>query len=190
MKAATTSTVSKGPRVREKSYASEERDYQDLLGQLRGASGYPLFTTDAADLYDIFLAGLPKSRRQYYVCRTCRKFVDRFGGLVTIGEDGTSTPFLWGIDEEPSFFLDSIIELANVVRKARVNGIFLSSEGLWGTPSNRSPKAPHEDGSWHPLHVKPNKEMRRAASAIKSDDQDMAEKLEDRGILCRGLAEF
>mgnify|MGYP000638503818 FL=1 len=58
----------------------------------------PLFTTsaDPAELWETFLARLPADKRQHYTCRCCRKFIETYGGLVTISEvTGEHWPLLW-----------------------------------------------------------------------------------------------
>ncbi|ATQ74942.1 hypothetical protein CR152_10690 [Massilia violaceinigra] len=49
----------------------------------------PVFRTDASGLYDIYLASFtdPDIRRQHS-CACCRTFIERFGGLATVGDDG------------------------------------------------------------------------------------------------------
>ena len=106
----TSTTASYGPR--------EDEDYAHLLNVLHGAlaTDQSLFTTDAVGLYDVLLLSLPSSRRQHYTCRTCRHFVERYGGLVTIDESGAATSPLWdgrvhpsgGLSDACRFFLDGI----------------------------------------------------------------------------------
>ena len=48
----------------------------------------PLFRTDATGLFDLFLENIPMEFRQKYTCSCCRRFVDEFGGLVTISKRG------------------------------------------------------------------------------------------------------
>lgn len=52
------------------------------------ADGGPLFTTDASDLFEVFLGALPAERRQHYTCHACRRFLNRFGSVVRIEADG------------------------------------------------------------------------------------------------------
>lgn len=177
-----TATTSAGPRER----GTEETDYQRLVTSTRNAIGWPLFTTDVVGLYDAFLEAIPASRRQHYHCRTCRHFVERFGGLVTIDEIGEASPVLWS-DRSAVFFVHAMFNLNQKIAAARVTGVFLASDPVWGVASNTSLKHNIE---WHHLHIKPTSEMVHRPSALKTSAQAAAEKLEDHGILCRGLAEF
>jgi hypothetical protein len=174
-----TSTTAYGPR--------EDDDYAAMLRHLHAAATtqHPLFTTDAAGLCDAFLDALPADRRQHYVCRTCRHFVERFGGLVTIDEAGTATSPLWDGWALPPFFSDAVRACSRIVARARVTGVFLTSDATLGNPQNASPKCP--GGIWRHMHTTAHT-MKR--NALLSADQVAAEKREDYGTLCRGLAEF
>jgi hypothetical protein len=83
----------------------------------------PLFTTDA----DIFYTYLGYFRnpveRQVHNCNTCKDFFRRYGGLVRIGKNG---------DLQSVFWKDNALRLA--VEKAKVTGMFYSSEKILGNP--------------------------------------------------------
>jgi hypothetical protein len=157
----------------------EDEDYASLVKHL--VIDVPLFTTDAEGLYDAFLAAIPAPHRQTYTCRTCRSFVNRYGGLVAIDESGfASSPFWDG--SIPRFFLEPVGAISQIVGRARTTGVFLTTERVLGSPQNASPK-----GTWRHMHatVRPAKK-----SALQTAEQQAAEKREDYGTLCRGLAEF
>lgn len=162
----------------------EDDDYAALLKHLHTAAltPHPLFTTDAEGLYDVFLGALPAYSRQHYVCRTCRHFVERFGGLVTIDESGVATSPFWDGLALPAFFSASVRAVSRIVSKARVTGVFLTSDAVLGNPENESSK-----GTWRHMHstARPMEK-----SALLTAEQVAAEKREDYGTLCRGLAEF
>jgi len=167
----------------------EDDDYAALLKHMHEAAlmtSHPLFTTDAQGLYDLFLASLPVDRRSHYVCRTCRHFVERFGGLVAIDESGTATSPLWDGWVLPPFFSEAVRALSRAVSKARVTGVFLTADDVLGNPSNASPKSP--TGTWRHMHTVVQPKTKK--SALLTADQMAAEKREDYGTLCRGLAEY
>ncbi|WP_441286529.1 hypothetical protein ACSRUE_29770 [Sorangium sp. KYC3313] len=151
------------------------------------AGGARLFTTDAAGLFDAFLDGLRADRRQHYTCSACRRFVERFGGLVKVAPDGTATSIAWAPEAAPPFFRASVEAMALLVARAKVTGVFLSEERTWGMPSNKSQKPPF---SWKHMAVAPGRELVFKPSAVQTTSQVVAEKLQDYGTLCRGLAEF
>ena len=138
-----------------------------------------LFTTDAADLFATFLANLPPDQRQHHTCQACRHFVERFGDLVTIDEAGHTTPAMWGA--APGIYSDAFAACYRLVAKAKVTGVFLSSEPVWGQPVT---------GEWHHMAVMPPPALLFRKSALLTAGQKMAEKREEYAMLSRGLAEF
>lgn len=166
--------------------ANEDEDYARLVRTLNQAiHAGPLFTTDATDLYETFLANIPPGSRQHYECRTCKKFVNTYGGLVTIDEHGgMSSPF-WNV--AGGFFAAASRALLASVRSARVTGVFLSSETYWGTASNSSSKAP--TGMWSHMHANA-RAVRYSPSPVKDAFQASAEKTQDYETLSRSFGEF
>lgn len=167
--------------------ANDDASYDALLTALRAhfatvtASPVPLFTTDADGLFAALLAALPAEARQHYTCHACRRFVDTYGGLVTIDDAGRSTPLLWDASLAVGIFEAPIAALRRLVTRAKVTGVFLSSDRSWGTPRT---------GEWVHMAVVPPASMVFKSTAIKNAYQASAEKHEDYGTLCRGLAEF
>lgn len=176
-------SVSEGP-------VAEDDGYPQFLAAVRRrAETYfgvkvPLFETDAAGLFDLFLANLPADQRQHYNCRACRRFVERFGGLVCVGEGGSLVSLMWDPEAVPAFFRESVGAMARSVRQAKITGVFLLSEPIWGLPSNDSPK-----GTWHHLSVH-HGEHAYKASVLQTAEQRMAERRQEFEMLCRGLADF
>ncbi len=89
-----------------------------------------LFTTDAGGLYDKFLNNLPQEARQHYTCKACRHFVERFGGLVLIKENGDIEPAIWG--KVPQFFTPSVNAIVEEIVHSRVTGVFISNNAVLG----------------------------------------------------------
>lgn len=122
------------------SSASDSRpshdDYHLLLEAIRAnfaaVGTEPLFTTDAADLWPLFLDGLPTEERQPHTCNACRHFVERFGGLVTISSDGHATSALFTLDNPLGIYRRSLAKMCDRIASARVTGVFLSSLPAWG----------------------------------------------------------
>lgn len=103
------------------------RRFDDVLA-LRA----PLFTTDAADLWPVYLECFPAPTRKFHDCHACRSFIQHFGSLVVI-EDGRARSAIWGDDDvvdtpEAAAFR----AMRDVVDAARVNGVFLSAVALLG----------------------------------------------------------
>jgi len=138
----------------------------------------PIFTTDAEGLWDAYLAASPEHDRQHRNCHACRHFVERFGGLAIIGAEGAIVSALWapGAPDEYSAASD---ELARIVARANVTGVFISSDKTLGTPTT---------GPWSHLST-PNPAPYKARGLLNAS-QAAAAKLEELGMLSRGLAEF
>ena len=133
------------------SYNDNERateEYESLLDGIRRSfdeesrKQEPLFETNVSDLYDIFLDNLPIDARQYYNCRTCRNFVNGYGGLVRITDEGELEPVMWKY--APSFFEPAVEAVRNTVRNSRILRMFVTSERRLGTP---------ETGYWTHISV-------------------------------------
>lgn len=100
---------------------------QDRFNTVVHDSEGGLFTTTADGLFDLFLENIPSKFRQEYTCNACRKFVDGFGGLVTIGENGEILPVMWGSSDVPLFFLDAVKSIEKKIIASKVTGIFYSN---------------------------------------------------------------
>lgn len=138
-----------------------------------------LFQTNASpeSLWDAYLSGFPENRRQHYNCNSCRRFIQKYGGLVTINEQGQIDTPIWG-GTVPEFFHEVNEALRSVVLKAKVNGVFLSSDKIWGTP---------QVGGWNHLS---GISAQIYKNQVKTADQAMAEKLEDYKMLSHALADY
>ena len=168
--------------------------YEDFLAAVKHRfdavpKGTPMFTTSgtATVLMDVFLKSLPETRRSTYLCQSCSRFMERYGGLVTIAEDGSRHSVLWDARNVPPMFAKGVQKMADLVERAEVDGVFLSSDPIWGTPSNHDGK---RQCDWHHLSVTPPKEAVFRRTVLKNADQAMAEYRENFAMLNRGLADF
>ena len=151
--------------------------FRERLQERFAAAGWPLYTTDAAGLWDAYLGALPESERQHYTCHTCRHFVERFGGLVTIDADGRTAPALWP-DDETGWHGDAIRVLHRIVSRAPVTGVFVPEARILGSPVT---------GVWRHMAATVAREHVHKR-ALQNAGQRAAELREDYGTLCRGLA--
>ncbi|KRB87272.1 hypothetical protein [Duganella sp. Root198D2] len=109
----------------------------------------PIFETNAAGMFDAYLdACEDPAERQKRTCSCCRQFIERFGGLVTVGDDGQLVPALWDIEDAPDPYRGALGALQRKVRRASITKPFLSSEAVFGKP---------EKGGWHHFAVKSGK---------------------------------
>lgn len=138
-----------------------------------------LFTTNSAGLYEIYLGSFPEESRQEYNCRACKHFIERFGGLVIINEDGSIQSAIWNV-EVPEFFEPVVSAMKKAVESSRVTGVFLSEQITLGQPIT---------GQWEHLSVQLPRTMIHF-DRLKNADQKMAELREEYAMFSRGLAEF
>jgi hypothetical protein len=159
-----------------------EADYAHLLASVRdtfASTQGPLFATNAADLYERYLAALP-AERDVHTCTACRRFIEQFGHLVTIRQDGRAVSAIWDSANAAPFYRAAILGMESEVERARIVSPFYSSEPRYGMPKT---------GAWTHFAVTPSK-----ASIFKhgvlSARQCMASKREDFGTVARALADF
>lgn len=140
----------------------------------------PLLTTDATGLFTSYLEGFSFEHRQFHTCHACRHFVERFGHLVVVDDEGHTIPAIWNVDDAPAHYSPSVAALARQVRTAKVNGVFLSEEKVWGQPIT---------GAWHHMAVVPVPGMVFKRKLLTAG-QAIAEKKEDFKTVNRALEEF
>ena len=145
----------------------------------------PFFRTAATNLFATYLTGFDLGKRQTYNCHACRRFLEQYGDLVTIGEDGHAASVFWsGLSNVPAEYDRSIDFLRQAVEKSPVEGVFFSSEIVWGTGDTHDKK---RDIEWSHFEIA---SPSRFTHPLKSAAQAMAEAREELGMIERGLAEF
>ncbi len=161
--------------------------YDNFLARVQArfaqlASSGSLFRTDATGLWEAYLATFPEldGVRQYHTCNACRHFIERFGDLVVIDEEGRTTPAVWDAADAPELYAAGIGEMERRVRRARVTGVFLCSEEVWGQPVT---------GTWRHLAVRPPAGIPYRGTT-KNAGQAAAEKREDFKNVLTALADI
>lgn len=140
----------------------------------------PLFTTDVENLFSIYLSAIPASDRAYHNCHACRRFIDRFGTLVTINDAGVAQSAIWDASDAPDLYKPAIKAMLSTVTKAKVTGVFICSEKQYGTPST---------GAWNHLALTAHEPL-IFKNLVKTAFQASAEKSEDFKTVMTALAEF
>jgi hypothetical protein len=140
-----------------------------------------LFVAAVPELLAVFLEALPIELRASQTCATCRDFLRRYGGLVSIDAHGETRSVLWAPEGVPEPYATATRALATAVHAAPIDRVFLSSEASWGHATK---------GPWSHLAVTPPGACVFAATGIKTAAQAAAERREDRQTLLRGLDEF
>jgi hypothetical protein len=166
-----------------------DSEYETYLVKLRErfeqvtAAAPPLFTTDTPDLFNAYLDGLPTEVRQHHNCHACRRFINAYGGLVTIGENGTTESVLWELQDAPNEIADGIASLEVLVEDSRVTGVFYDNAKTWGTPVTF-----HKD-IWSHMAVTPPKAL-VFKELTRTPFQASAEKREDLKNVTRAISEI
>ncbi len=140
----------------------------------------PLFTTDAEDLFGAYVSALPAKERQHHNCHACRDFMERYGGLVSIDEDGCTTPAVLNEDDATGIYAPAIAEVARLVRRASVTGVFKDKADVWGKPVT---------GDWRHFGVDCAL-WSITGTGASLPHKLMAEKAEDFKNVLRALADF
>lgn len=100
-----------------------------------------LYTVDAVDLYETYLAAFPAGsnpifrQRTEHDCSTCRNFIRNIGHVVGIVGDQVRT--VWGdMVDLPVPYGVVAARLDDVVRQLPINGIYRTTERRYGAMSN------------------------------------------------------
>lgn len=139
----------------------------------------PVFSTDIGpSLFDIYLKALPAGERGYCKCNTCKTFMQRYGHLVVIDDKGLQDSVFWADEDSLGLYVPAAKAMRRAVRKARVTGVFLAKEQVWGTPKT---------GKWSHYAVTVDRPFK---DRVHTPEQVMAEKKQDYETLRRALAEW
>lgn len=170
----------------------EDGGFTDFLATMRKRwsevvvkSQQPLFHTDVPNLYDIFLQGLSAELRPHYACRCCRRFVERYGNVVTV-QNGKLQSALWQ-GTMPAAFVASVAAMRQAVETATISGVVVSGADTFGTPFSLA--AEYGTATWTHMAVE-WPVARRFNSPLKTADAHAAALKEERKMLERGLSEF
>lgn len=169
--------------------SDHQRDYEETLSTVResahslGASAKFVFQTDASGLWQAFLAALPPEQRQHHTCTACRHFVERFGSLVVVNDQGIATSLMWsmgghGIYDAP------IRAMLRLVTRAEITGVHFTAERTWGLP---------ETGPWHHFAVSADVLFPHLVSphaTPKTPGQRAAMVRHEHGLLAAALAQY
>lgn len=146
----------------------------------------PLFQTDTKSqhdqdlLYDLFLGNLPEAARQHYTCNACRRFISRYGNLVTIDEVGNVKSAIWDPATTPVFFREAVQDMKLVAERSKVTNVFIPDEKTLGTPKT---------GVWTHLAVHLPASMTNR-NVLRNAHQVMAARREEFNMFRRALEEY
>lgn len=161
-------------------YYEFERQVAERAAFLINNVETPLFKTNADGLYESYLANIPEEARQHYTCFACNNFIERFGSLVFLDENGCQQSLMWDAESVPVFFRNAVKEMQNKVENAQIQGVFLTGEKTLGEPVT---------GIWTHLHMTLPQEM-VVETRLKTAEQQMAEKKTEFLILMNALKKY
>jgi hypothetical protein len=166
----------------------DDAEYRAFLSRIRARfelrtddGARPVFLTDAEGLWSVYLDSFTDpANQQYHNCSACRKFIERYGDLAVVEEDGSVRSALWHEEDAPQEYAMAVAQLEKAVRRAKIVSPFLSRDPVLGLP---------ESGGWAHLSIAPPAAMRYAGVVLKPR-QAMAEKREDFTTVMHALNEF
>lgn len=171
-----------------------DRDYEVLLALMQErlteltAGASHLFVVDIGPRpYDTFVAALPADMQQHHKCHTCRHFVERFGGLVAVKDDGNLAPAMWPFLSASNVYKPAVEVMARLVRRAPIIGAHVSHETTWGTPRTYDPK---KGADWTHFSVRPPARFVTKRSRIETASQLAAKVAHEAETLTSALREY
>jgi hypothetical protein len=94
----------------------------------------PLFTTRTVGMWERYLNSFTDpAERQYHNCNACRRFIERYGGLVTIDKNGGTESAVWNLMEVPERYKAAVFGMGDHVQHAQISGVFITDEQALGT---------------------------------------------------------
>jgi hypothetical protein len=156
---------------------------QAHFDRVLAAHGPHLFHVETgADLFKLYIRGLPLRQRQYHKCHCCRKFIERFGSLAAIAEDGTLVPAMWDADNVPALYAKSVEAMATAVQRGEVTGVAFHAQEVWGEPVT---------GEWTHFAIRPPRHIVfRGDGQYATADEATSAKRHDHEVLMGGLEAF
>lgn len=144
-------------------------------------SNQPIFNTNTDGLWEVYLNSFTDIRdRNEHNCRCCRKFIEDFGGLVTINSRGKTVPFLWNNKVNFEEFSGTVKALYDHVNKSPVTSVFVTDNRIVGTKSA---------GGWSHMHIySPDQSLN--TNRVLNSSQVSAAKTEDFRMLTRALYKY
>lgn len=166
-----------------------DEDYLNILAAVqlrfleRVVDGQPVFTTDTDPeaLWATYIDSFPRKDRAFHTCTACRRFIQTYGGLVTIGEDGSTRPAVFvhnpnSLSPED----DAFNAVGHMVARSKVTGVFLTKERVWGQPVT---------GCWRHVALTVPDHLVYTGKVL-TPGQAMAEKRQDFQNVLRALSEY
>lgn len=134
-------------------------------------TGLLFFSDLGADrylIYNTWLEGIPEGDRKVFDCRACRRFLNRYGSLCIINDDGTLKPLFWSAEDPklPPYFKQAVANVEKLfVSKSVTDELTISTE------EGRKLGHPGFNPGWVHMSVTlTNVSLRRQVDAMASQD--------------------
>jgi hypothetical protein len=139
------------------------------------------------ELWDTYLKSFPEGtnpmfrQRTEHDCSCCRSFIRSVGGLVTIADNGEIQTIWDELGEDPTYRVVSAA-LAEKVRSAKIEGLFLATEPTYGVESNVERKEGVPDIIWHHFNCKMPAHLHSKDPGTRLAEATSAHQVFNRGL--------
>lgn len=83
-------------------------------------------------LWDIFFDNLPEEGKSHYNCNSCRHFVQTYGTLVVMDENGNKSSILWDPKSVSEFFFSAVSSMKAYVESLPIAHVFVPTDAHLG----------------------------------------------------------
>ena len=145
-----------------KEQAGSDPDFIVLLESMqnladRRPSG-PIFfanlSTSSNSLFDFYLSHLPERQRSAETCTACRNFVEAYGSLCTVRDDGSLQPLVWSLAVEDDGIASVYKEPLAAIAKLFTGSTTVAKEFRISTQQGRSLGKLHtKNPVWSHFHI-------------------------------------
>lgn len=139
-----------------------------------------LVTVNVSGLFDAYLNNIPEEARQHYNCNACKHFINKYGRIVILSEDGKITSPIWNEEITPIFFRESVKVMKELVLKASINEAFITDKSVLGIPKTEEWTHLHVDIPTKLIHTEPLKTAHQKSTDIR----------EERKLLIKALNKY
>lgn len=139
-----------------------------------------LFEAAVPNLWDRYLHAIPERIRQSWNCNACRHFIQKYGAIVSVRDNGTLHSLVWDESHANPELSDAVELMRSIIEAAKVESVFVSDVAALGDRSS--------NGFRHLSAHLPSRFV--FTSKIQLPNQYVAEKTEDFRILSTALADF
>lgn len=96
-----------------------------------------LFTVDIDkdEVFDTYLNAFPQAEQQEHTCNTCKSFLRKFAGVVTIADNKMVT--LWDFEVNDPVFQSVLNDLSSYIKTRHVSSVYLTNQSTIGVLNNR-----------------------------------------------------